>query len=196
MTGSAQDTAEFPAYFPLSMSHHSSDSLPGRRPHRLPPDVWPEIQERAKRESLRHLAAEYGVSHEAIRRIVNMKGTNSSAESTSQRIARPSKPWSHRPFDRNPRRQRRGAAWCCQGLWTSGTIGPTTCDPQEFMNLSRAQGHPTIGAAVDAYVVEIPGTGSCVGRTERRRAGGDPRCADVVSLPHARRGVDVATSSS
>jgi hypothetical protein len=31
------------------------------------------------------------------------------------------------------------------------------CDPQEFMNLSRAQGHPTIGAAVDAYVVEIPG---------------------------------------
>jgi hypothetical protein len=25
------------------------------------------------------------------------------------------------------------------------------------MNLSRAQGHPTIGAAVDAYVVEIPG---------------------------------------
>jgi hypothetical protein len=32
-----------------------------------------------------------------------------------------------------------------------------TCDPQEFMNLSRAQGHPTIGAAIDAYVVEIPG---------------------------------------
>jgi hypothetical protein len=31
------------------------------------------------------------------------------------------------------------------------------CDPQEFMNLSRAQGHPTIGAAVDAYVVEVPG---------------------------------------
>jgi hypothetical protein len=28
---------------------------------------------------------------------------------------------------------------------------------QEFMDLSRAQGHPTIGAAVDAYVVEIPG---------------------------------------
>jgi hypothetical protein len=31
------------------------------------------------------------------------------------------------------------------------------CDPQEFMTLSRAQGYPTIGAAVDAYVVEIPG---------------------------------------
>jgi hypothetical protein len=28
---------------------------------------------------------------------------------------------------------------------------------QELMDLSRAQGHPTIGAAVDAYVVEIPG---------------------------------------
>jgi hypothetical protein len=28
---------------------------------------------------------------------------------------------------------------------------------QEFMDRSRAQGHPTIGAAVDAYVVEIPG---------------------------------------
>jgi hypothetical protein len=28
---------------------------------------------------------------------------------------------------------------------------------QEFMNLSRAQGHPTIGAAVDAYVIEISG---------------------------------------
>jgi Zn-dependent peptidase ImmA (M78 family) len=30
---------------------------------------------RAKHESLRHLAAEYGVSHEAIRRIVNLKST-------------------------------------------------------------------------------------------------------------------------
>lgn len=27
---------------------------------------------------------------------------------------------------------------------------------QEFMDQGRAQGHPTIGAAVDAYVVEIP----------------------------------------
>ena len=30
-------------------------------------------------------------------------------------------------------------------------------DPQEFMDTSRAQVHPTIGAAADAYVVEIPG---------------------------------------
>jgi hypothetical protein len=28
---------------------------------------------------------------------------------------------------------------------------------QEFMDRSRAEGHPTIGAAVDAYVAEIPG---------------------------------------
>jgi hypothetical protein len=28
---------------------------------------------------------------------------------------------------------------------------------QEFMDRSRAQGHATIGAAVDAYLVEIPG---------------------------------------
>jgi hypothetical protein len=28
---------------------------------------------------------------------------------------------------------------------------------QEFMDSSRTQGHTTIGAAVDAYVVEIPG---------------------------------------
>ena len=38
------------------------------RPH-LDPARWPEIAERAKRESLRHLAAEYGVSHETIRAI-------------------------------------------------------------------------------------------------------------------------------
>jgi hypothetical protein len=28
---------------------------------------------------------------------------------------------------------------------------------QEFMDMSRAGGHETIGAAVDTYVVEIPG---------------------------------------
>jgi hypothetical protein len=28
---------------------------------------------------------------------------------------------------------------------------------QEFMDRSRAEGHATVGAAVDAYVVEIPG---------------------------------------
>ncbi len=37
---------------------------------RLPHDCWPAIAERAQYESLRDLAAEYGVSHETIRTIV------------------------------------------------------------------------------------------------------------------------------
>jgi len=32
-----------------------------------------------------------------------------------------------------------------------------SCDPQEIMNLSRAQGHATIGVAIGAYAVEISG---------------------------------------
>jgi hypothetical protein len=51
-------------------------------------------------------------------------------------------------------------------------------DSQEFMNLSRAQGYPTIGAAVDTYVVEIPGRDSGprsrLGGIHRGRVGGDP----------------------
>jgi hypothetical protein len=35
--------------------------------------------------------------------------------------------------------------------WTDFT------DPQDFMDRSRARGHATIGAAVDAYVIEITG---------------------------------------
>ena len=35
--------------------------------------------------------------------------------------------------------------------WTDFT------DPQDFMDRSSARGHATIGAAVDAYVVEITG---------------------------------------
>ena len=35
---------------------------------RIPPYLWPELAERHKTESLRQLAKEYGVSHEAIRR--------------------------------------------------------------------------------------------------------------------------------
>jgi hypothetical protein len=57
-------------------------------------------------------------------------------------------------------------AWNC---WTDA------CDSQEFMSLSRAQEHPTIDAAVDAYVLEIPGLGSAWGGAERRRVGGDQR---------------------
>ena len=40
-----------------------------QQPH-VDPAVWPEIAERARYESLRDLAAEYGVSHETIRAIV------------------------------------------------------------------------------------------------------------------------------
>jgi hypothetical protein len=43
------------------------------------------------------------------------------------------------------------------GIVDQWTYWTDTCDPQEFMNLSCAQGQPTIGAAVDAYVDEIPG---------------------------------------
>ena len=43
-------------------------SLPFRTNHKLPSFVWPELSERHKTESLRELAKEYGVSHEAVRR--------------------------------------------------------------------------------------------------------------------------------
>ncbi len=79
-TGSIQAASEFPAYFPLEAPQPSRGRPPVRRPHRLPPEVWPEIQKRAKRESLRHLAEDYGVSHEAIRRIVNMKRTKRTSD--------------------------------------------------------------------------------------------------------------------
>ena len=36
----------------------------------IDPILWPEIAERARHESLRALAAKYGVSHETIRTIV------------------------------------------------------------------------------------------------------------------------------
>ena len=44
-----------------------------RPPQQLPqidPALWPEIAERARYESLRDLAAKYGVSHETIRAVV------------------------------------------------------------------------------------------------------------------------------
>jgi hypothetical protein len=44
------------------------------------------------------------------------------------------------------------------------------CSVQEFMDTGRAQGHPTIGAAVDAYTVEISGMG--VATTRRRQTAG------------------------
>src|SRR5262249_40541744 len=69
-TGSNQALSDVSGYFPLQLGQSHRGQSVDRRPHRLPPEVWPEIQQRARRESLRHLAVEYGVSHEAIRRIV------------------------------------------------------------------------------------------------------------------------------
>jgi hypothetical protein len=72
-TGSDQTVPGFSSYFPLQLSQPPRGQSTYRQRHRLLPDLWPEIQKRAKHESLRHLAVEYGVSHEAIWRIVNMK---------------------------------------------------------------------------------------------------------------------------
>lgn len=58
--GSGQTTSALPAYFPLQPSQPHRTELSKRRPHRLPRNVWPEIQKRAKQETLRQLAAEYG----------------------------------------------------------------------------------------------------------------------------------------
>ena len=38
--------------------------------HKLPVSLWPEIAERRKSQSLRQLARGYGVSHEAVRRVL------------------------------------------------------------------------------------------------------------------------------
>ena len=44
--------------------------VPPQKCPALPPDTWPTIAERSRHESLRDLAAEYGVSHETIRAVV------------------------------------------------------------------------------------------------------------------------------
>ncbi len=43
---------------------------PPQQQPQIDPALWPEIAERAQHESLRDVAAEYGVSHETIRAIV------------------------------------------------------------------------------------------------------------------------------
>src|SRR5690349_18054603 len=62
-SSSAQAASVFSAYFPVRVIL-SKRSLPSAvRWSRLPPETWPEIQQRAKRDSLRHIAEDYGVSH-------------------------------------------------------------------------------------------------------------------------------------
>ena len=50
-----------------------------------------------------------------------------------------------------------GTSMVLPGIVDEWNYWTDASNPQEFMNLSRAQGHLTIGAAVDAYVVEITG---------------------------------------
>jgi Zn-dependent peptidase ImmA (M78 family) len=66
--------AAFPDYYlgpfaPETPSPATALPLPQQRP-RLPRSVYPTIAKRAQYESLRDLAAEYGVSHETIRAIL------------------------------------------------------------------------------------------------------------------------------
>jgi hypothetical protein len=44
-----------------------------------------------------------------------------------------------------------------QGIVDAWNYWTGFCDAQEFMDCGREHGRATIGAAVDAYVVEIPG---------------------------------------
>lgn len=51
-------------------------SVPFRSGHKLLPSIWPEVAEQHKTESLRELAKEYGVSHEAVRRTIMKNSQN------------------------------------------------------------------------------------------------------------------------
>ena len=57
-----------PFLYPYAVVEAPRPCAPQHRP-RLARDYWPEIAERARYESLRCLAVEYGVSHETIRTI-------------------------------------------------------------------------------------------------------------------------------
>ena len=45
-------------------------SVPFRSGHKLLPSIWPGVAEQHESKSLRELAKEYGVSHEAVRRTI------------------------------------------------------------------------------------------------------------------------------
>lgn len=64
-------------YFPVG-SPVALRQPPQHRP-RVDPALWPEVAERAGRESLRARASEYGVSHETIRTIVRRMAANQPA---------------------------------------------------------------------------------------------------------------------
>jgi hypothetical protein len=65
----------FPTHFPIwaalpTTMQNAKPATPKQKRPRLHPSQWPEIAERARYESLRDLAAVYGVSHETIRAIL------------------------------------------------------------------------------------------------------------------------------
>ena len=66
----------FPSYAPIAAP--LPPDKPAVRPQQQRPQLdralWPAIAERARCESLRDLAADYGVSHETIRAIVRRVG--------------------------------------------------------------------------------------------------------------------------
>ena|SRR5215203_3483106 len=47
---------------------------PGTKPLRIPEDRWPEVVTRTKREGLRSIARDFGVSHETVRAVLRVAG--------------------------------------------------------------------------------------------------------------------------
>jgi DNA-binding phage protein len=43
-------------------------AVPQKTNHKIPSHLWPEVVQRRQTESLRAIAQDYGVSHEAVRR--------------------------------------------------------------------------------------------------------------------------------
>jgi hypothetical protein len=43
-------------------------AVPQKTNHKIPSHLWPEVVQRSQSESLRAIAQDYGVSHEAVRR--------------------------------------------------------------------------------------------------------------------------------
>ena len=68
--------ARFPTGLPPVAAEHTTPSLKQQQP-RLDRAHWCEIAQRSRYESLRALAAEYGVSHETIRGVVRRHGQGS-----------------------------------------------------------------------------------------------------------------------
>jgi hypothetical protein len=58
-------------YYPVQAPHILYISWRGK----LSPSKWPEVIEQHKIESLRSLAKEYGISHEAVRRALKTNNT-------------------------------------------------------------------------------------------------------------------------